>query len=249
MNSMNLIPASRLRARQERRLLIRWSVWLGAYAATVAVASAALHFSNAIAPDSIDAKMVETSQMTTRAETRRKDTLQEISDLERRLDAANTVGRHPDWSLLLLALASVRGEDVMLESIDLTTSRPDPSQKTSALRPPNLVQGPDSAASAAPGDKSKPADKSKAGTGEKDKANRSSSFAIKLTGFGRNPGKVFEFARSLEQFEILDQVKITQTRASQVGSLSLTWFELTTGLSEQSRPVPPARSASSGARP
>ena len=105
MTPINLIPTERLAARSVRKRVIRWGVAAGAYTAVVAAACVGLRMA-AVKPDgTFDAEMRRASDridMSTRMVIQMET---ELARLQRQVDAAATVSKHPEWSLLLSALA------------------------------------------------------------------------------------------------------------------------------------------------
>jgi hypothetical protein len=135
MMSANLIPRPR-RAKSERRRRTRvWLRFLRAYGILLAVACSLTMLparAESLAVSSTLSRLDKRIETTTAAlETLKKET----AELARALAVAQAVGDHPDWSLVLQAVARSRGSDITLESVDLTTAHPGETPAKSGEKP------------------------------------------------------------------------------------------------------------------
>lgn len=131
MTGVNLIPASRLRARHRAARLRLWAVLVGLYAAALAGAYGWMHVTWGGKRSNWTVALGEAENdiaSSTQTLALRRAAL---ADVEASLRANRAVGEQPDWSMLLGLLARHLGQDIVLESL--------------SLRPP------DSARNAAPG--------------------------------------------------------------------------------------------------
>ncbi len=116
VEKVNLIPPARAtRARVQQRARM-WSVASAGYAA-LAVGACLTMASEPGAGSRSDLVRLERSLGAKQADL--KAARAQMVDLQRRLDAAECVTRHPDWSVLLRMLASLRGSEVMLGAVAL----------------------------------------------------------------------------------------------------------------------------------
>ena len=213
MKTIDLIPAERRAARAQRRRVVRWGIAVGAYAALVLVAGLGLRMAGQHPEETHDSEMRRAAERIELSGLASKQYGRDILRLQRQLDAAVTVGRHPDWSLLLAALAKARGEEVVLDGVELTPSKVEPAPSKDAVK-----------------DKGR-SDKGVRGAGAATAA--SAVYVLRMTGFARTAPKVFEFAHALESIGPLENVTIVKTQSSRVGTLDVTGFELTASISDR----------------
>lgn len=122
--SANLIPPARLQA---RRVTAAIRAWLGVGAAClVLLAGAYVALLSALGHDTQgqNAELTRAATETASAQNDLKNARAELAGLTRRLAAAQDIRAHPDWSILLATLGSIRGDDVVLAAIDLTPALP-----------------------------------------------------------------------------------------------------------------------------
>ena len=133
MTFANLMPRHRLIATRRRARLRAWTAGLTAYGAVLVVGYVvAGRFASAAAGDV--PRMVEDARSQARTgELASKKLRAEVSTLSTRLNAARAISQHPDWSVLLGVIAGLRGEDLVLSTIDLSPAAPPP--KASPGRP------------------------------------------------------------------------------------------------------------------
>lgn len=213
MTSINLIPPAhrqnqRLRARRanwQRSLRIYLVIMLG-----VALASQISVLSASNTQVVVDIEHVRKRLATTIAE---RDALRaRVSQLGNQLDAARAVGEHPDWAAALTTIAVLRGDDIALESLDLSSTRSEPERRTNS-------SSTGSSASSTSGNASQVSSRSQ--------------FTLKLVGAARSPGAVFLYARRLEDLGVFDRVAVKDTRSTTLGTASATRFELEAVVSDQ----------------
>lgn len=136
MTGVNLIPASRLRARHRATRLRLWAVVLGVYVVVLGAAYGWMYVnwgekrSNwTVALGQAEAEIESANQ----ALALRRASLAEA---EASLRANRAVGDQPDWSMLLGLLARRLGDDIVLESLSL---RPPESARNAAPGAPPVA--------------------------------------------------------------------------------------------------------------
>jgi hypothetical protein len=126
--NINLLPTSRVHALHARRIGRRWIAWGGAALALFCVASVAYSVGASGGESHVEEARLVRARLD--AERTRKQSLTaRASDLRKRLEAAQSVGRHPDWSILVAYLWREAGKGVNIERFDLKLSRADRSSK------------------------------------------------------------------------------------------------------------------------
>lgn len=138
MACINLIPPSRLaRVRLRRRVRV-WAALCATYATLAGGACLTMASEHGRA----QAPRAEFERVTRTLDARQDDLVSaraQGADLQRRLDAADLVTRHPDWSVLLRMLANLRGSDVTLSAIAL---EPVPEPAPEPGKPAGKAKGP-----------------------------------------------------------------------------------------------------------
>lgn len=208
MKPINLIPIEHVRRRRQRRIARRWAIGVGLYALAVLVVCVLINVPASADGSTTRADLARLSQQLGRAEKDKASFEKQVAQKRSSLAAAKAVGDHPDWSILLESVARVRTGEIVLESFDLAT------QKTE-IKPSAPPSG--SASSAA-----KPPAPSKFKT----------SYTIKLIGYAPAPGSVFGYARRMEGLGVFEQVSVKDTRATPLGSMPSTRFEIHASISE-----------------
>lgn len=140
----------------------------------------------------------------------------EIAEQNRVKQGADLVRNHPDWSILLDLLAATRGEDVVVEGLD--------------VKPLDVVK-----TSTTPG-----ADQPKPDAGGKaiGKPAHPSAFDVRLTGFARTQTSVTEFADRLQKSDVFDLVTLERSSAKASRSLSVIEFTILCHLGTTAGPSP-----------
>jgi hypothetical protein len=118
--SVNLIPRARLEAQRVSSLVHTWAAVLGATAALLAIAYAALLNTVAGDAEGMEAQMDRAASEHGVAEAELKAARAELASASRLLSASQEVRDHPDWSALLGAMAAMRGDDLVLGTLDLS---------------------------------------------------------------------------------------------------------------------------------
>ncbi len=120
MMQINLAPTRHVEAIRVKRRIRLWSGVCSVYGAMLLAAYGAV----AAGYRQADPVAVELSTTQSRIESVRAEGSTykgRVAAAHRNIDAARAVGEHPDWSLLLVALDSVRGDIAVFEGVRLTT--------------------------------------------------------------------------------------------------------------------------------
>jgi hypothetical protein len=124
----------------------------------------------------------------------------EVQELDRRREASETVGVHPDWSLFLGAVAEQRRDDIMLQLIEIRAvdERPPASKVSEAEK-----------------DSDKP----------KPRARPLESYRVTLKGFGLSQTGVLGFITRLEKLGPLVDVQLKESRSEPFQGVAAVAFD------------------------
>lgn len=210
----NFIPAHRARRSRATRILRAWGVALGCFTLLLSIVLPAGRFALA-APDEqtrstrerialrIDAAMAESAQIE-----------RSLVSFAQRIESAETAGNHPDYSLLLDALASVRGDEATYSRMALAISRPTPPATSAQPQP---APAPPAAARSA------------------------QVLTVTIIGTATGPARIYELAQRIEHFGIFAKVRVKSTRAGSAlpnSALATTSFEIEAIASESPEGTP-----------
>jgi hypothetical protein len=202
---INLIPIERRVAAAKRRRIRLWSTIAGAYAGAVLIGCLVANAPLASHSPQVQADLERLAQRTERANTEKARIEAQLTQQRRQLETARAVGEHPDWSILLDAIARAKAERASLDSVTLTSRLVE--AKAAPAAPPSA-----DAASGTPAPKPKPTP--------------TTNYTLRLTGFVVGPGEVFEFARAIEQLSVFDDVRVKDSRSAPLGAMAATRFEI-----------------------
>lgn len=207
--TLNLMPAALRERNALRRRRARWILGLSIY--SCAAAAGGVTFALASGPEHwrLDTDEGRVAARVAAGEDALTSVHAQLTDHRRRLIASETVGVHPDWSLLLQAIADARGDDVVLDGIDLKTREPAPP----AAPPPRS----DEAAKAKAAAKPRPLE----------------HYTLTLRGFALSQPDIMKFVRRLEQLGPLHEVRLLQTSAAEHRGLPAFAFTVDCQLREQ----------------
>lgn len=205
MKPINLIPIEHVRQRRQRRIARRWAVGVGVYAFTVLAVCLLVNVPVSAGGSTTSTDLARLSEQLERAEKDKARLEKQVAQKRGSLAAAKAVGEHPDWSLLLESVARVRAGEVVLESFDLNTVKVE-------IKPPATRSG----------SASKPPAQPKFKT----------SYTVKIIGYATAPGSVFGYARRMEGLGVFEQVSVKDTRATPLGSMPSTRFEIHASIPE-----------------
>jgi hypothetical protein len=139
MTSPNLIPGSRRHKADRRRRARTWIRFLRPYSLVLAVlAGLAILPAHAQGP-SFNATIARLDRRIELAKSNAADLRHQQAGLDRALNISSAIANHPDWSLVLKAVARVRGADATLDAFELSTIRvaesPKPGDKAPKVAP------------------------------------------------------------------------------------------------------------------
>lgn len=211
--AVNLIPADWRRAQRERRRTHLWLAICILIAAASGVACAAFRLAGSDDRAAAQAALLASSDRYAKAQSALGDAKARAARLEKALLAAQAVGEHPDWSVLLTHLAESRGDDTRLESVSLAAARVDQPARGKQPRKP-----------------------------EADPA-RATEFRVVITGVARTQVGATALALRLEKAGLLDGVRLLTTRPRKTADGELIEFTIEAALrpraAQDARAQPP----------
>ncbi len=119
MNGANLLPRHMVHARAMRARRTLWLRGGGAYAALVLGATLWLSVGSGLEPARLSAEVAELTDRRGVLERDAETLRARNAALRTKVEAARAVGRQPDWSVMLDALASMMGDAIALERLEL----------------------------------------------------------------------------------------------------------------------------------
>lgn len=184
MRGVNLIPPHRLRHARRAGLVRAWVVGGAAYTAllTAVYLGAVLVVGGQASADG--QRLQRIVQQTDRIRREHQGLLPELTEMQKKVQAAQAVSAQPDWSILLQALAEALGEAAVLQEVELLP-----------------LEGKTVAAQSV-------ADGTAEGTAGVVPASR---YLLRLRGLGQTQGVVAEFVLALERLEVFEAVRLVQT--------------------------------------
>ncbi|GEM_PF-2037669 len=205
MKDLNLLPRTiRERAAVRRRLAL-WSVVLGLSATTLTAGTIGVRLIGGKERSRLESDGGRLAERASRANAVYATVHQQVIEHSQRLEASETVGVHPNWAKLMRALAILRGDDIVLRAIDVTTIEQ------------SLVPKPE------PGQKGK----------SRAKPVRFEAYSLVIKGYGLSHTGVVQFSRRLEDLGLMRDVSLKETRAEPHLSVPAVWFELECRMSER----------------
>lgn len=211
MSAINLIPRAHREQIAARTRIRRWIAVTGGLAVCVGAACAVLRVIGSAQTSRLDG---DAGQLTARVEAARQTlgkVRKDVQELSRRLEASETVGVHPDWSTFLAAVSQARGEDIVLQGVEV---RAEDVPKTA----PKAEHA--DAKQAAPG---------KAGTPTR----FTESYRVTLRGYGLSQQDVVAFLGRLENLGPLADVRLGQSRTEPYRGVKAVAFDAECRLRER----------------
>jgi Tfp pilus assembly protein PilN len=129
---INLLPRGRVVAMKRRARIRAWCAASGGYGLCLVIACV-LALTISVPDGSLRESISEKHVLIQSSEKELATLRQEAATVQRAIEAANAVGNHPDWRVLLQLLAHARGEQVVLERCDLKPRPADPKAKAGAV--------------------------------------------------------------------------------------------------------------------
>jgi hypothetical protein len=201
MSDINLIPA-RVRERAAvRRRIGAWSAAASGYALALLGACGVVHIAGGQEQSRLETDGGRLSERYSRAEATLDVLRKQVTEHRQRLEASETVGVHPDWSVLMRALTELRGEDIMLQVLDVQAVEP------AAPEP----------------EKDDPKEKKTKG---KPRVAALETYRLTVRGHGLSQGGVMGFVRRLEALSVMRDVRLTETRTEPHLGVAAVWFEV-----------------------
>jgi Tfp pilus assembly protein PilN len=121
---VNLIPRHRMERRARRGRVFVWCVIGAIYAAALLGACVVAGMAAGKDTSALRGDLDHLGKLLAESESRHKTIHRALDQNATRLASAREVSDHPDWSLLLAAVADQLGDDVVLQNIHVT-ARPD----------------------------------------------------------------------------------------------------------------------------
>jgi len=113
--SINLIPAAHLRARQRRRRVQWWIRGAAAYALVLTALYAVCQTVSGHGDRALAAELADADQQITATQSEMKSLLPKLTEAHHTLEASRAVVEQPDWSILLAMLAQTLDEQIVLQ--------------------------------------------------------------------------------------------------------------------------------------
>jgi Tfp pilus assembly protein PilN len=132
MLTANLLPMSRRRAAAREDRIVAWTIGIGLLACALGVATAAIRVSTRSSTAAatarelagVDAELAQLATLVDESKSR-------AQKAESHLAAARAIADHPDWSLLLNLLGTLRGDQIDLARVALGYRKPDANANAS----------------------------------------------------------------------------------------------------------------------
>ncbi len=200
MKPIDLTPA-RVRGRiASRRAARRWGAWLGGYAAVLGVVVTVSRLTLEDADAGLRARYDDATARRDQAENERAAVARQLEAVAQEAAFREVATRHPDWSVLLRALAEARGDDVRWTAVRL-----DAEPRAARTTPTGTAAGASAAGDAA---------RATAGTPH---GSAGGNLDVRVEGVAKASGTVFELAKRLEALGVFDRVRIEDTKPSGEG--------------------------------
>lgn len=200
---LNLLPPGRRAELRLRRRVTTWTLAAAGYGMVTLGACITLAAGEPVV-DRIEAKELTVLARETEAfiaENQVHMDLLKAANLK--VQATKLVADHPDWSILLELLAEQRGDEVVIENVDVT-----PVITKDAPRE----------------DEGRKKNKQAKGTATDKGTARPDAFEVKVLGFARSQTAVTDFADRLQKCEVFESVTMTRSSARQVKDGSVIEF-------------------------
>ena len=188
--AINLIPTRRLAAIARQRRLKWWTAALAIHALAMGLIwTTSVLVSGRSGAGELSARVERIALEVDQMQTKLRTSQPQLANLRRQVTAARAVSQQPDWSVLLAALASARGDQIVLQGCALAVDDPQDSQR----RP-----GPVRAVSAVRKTKDP-------------KEHQPGHYSLKIDGMSDNQMAVSQFMLDLESTGLFDRVRLLKT--------------------------------------
>jgi hypothetical protein len=227
--ALNFIPADVRAARACARRVRVWCVVSGVSAAAFLGGAWVWSVQTGVERERADAQ-AQARQAQTKLDEAAKELAALTKDLagaQRDAEFAALVGQHPDWAALLALLASIRGEDVALEGLEVERLA--------------VAQAPGNAARGAPGARPSPAggqavQGGSGGAGRERAAREPDDYLVRLAAVAANAAAAQQFVVRLEALGLFDAVQLIETRPRALRTGEGAAFRVECRLGERDRP-------------
>jgi hypothetical protein len=189
---VNLLPAKRMEAIRMHRAVRWWILGGCVYTGLLAIGGLAYSINAAVTGMHSDQSTVVSAKLDA-ARAQREQLARRVTDLRSRVDAAQSVGHHPNWSVMLQFMASERGEGIAFERCELR-------------RVEEQIASPRPASDAPP-------------TTEAPKMR--TRLQLRVTGLSDSLAGVHHFVEKLESSKVFDRVELDETGVADVLSPAL----------------------------
>ena len=181
IRAVNLIPAQRLKARQRRRRVERWTAGTLSYGLALVGVSCVLHLMSVGGERAVATELEQTRAKFQAVNAAIEKIQPKLAEAQTTLVANRSIGGQPDWSILLALLAELLGDDAMLVSCELKPLTDDWSgDRSESLREPA-------------------------------KATMAAQYLLRLAGLGQTQAAVSNYLLRLEQTGLFESVSLIET--------------------------------------
>jgi len=186
--AVNLIPLQRRRAKARRARARAWFVIGGGYAAVLIIAGAAMLLLMSPAESTGDLRKASTEIERSNQQVTAIRLV--LAEAQQTLASARAVSDQPDWSILLAVIADSRGDELVLNRIDVAPAK-DEAPPVGPVAPPSSVQT--------------------VGLAPKPVSRAAAKADVRLAGIGRSQAAVAQFVLQLESTDLFEHVWLLQT--------------------------------------
>ncbi|MGD9689794.1 MAG: PilN domain-containing protein [Phycisphaerales bacterium] len=224
MIAVNLIPDSRRVGRRSTSRMKAWVAFNLVWMIALVVVGLMFGSSSSNPHDvALEERLRLAKERLEGAQARDRAALAAFQSAQLAVHTARRAADRPDWSLLLALLEEHRGNDIMIESIDVAGGMIEEEPRPDA----------------------KPSRPTKPGAAKK-KVER---YTVVLTGVAASPGAASALVLRLEQTGLFAKLQLGETRPRDVEGIARTAFRIDCTLREKTAPITDADSASARARP
>lgn len=186
MIGANLIPAERLSRNKRNARLRIWAIVCGTYAALLAIAFAVGYSVSNRDDQAVSQRLEAVNQKIEQSSSSINVIKAELAEARAAYRASQAVGSQPDWSALLVLLSGKLGDQIVLDTCDLSP-----------------VKDADRPGSTAAGKQAEPQ--------LEDVPLAQRRYELNLSGFGRSQTAVSKFVLRLEKIDLFSEVKLTKS--------------------------------------
>lgn len=201
MRTINLLPAIVRERAAVRRRVRAWTVFGAIYIAALAGVGTTLRMMGSQENNKLASDGGRLTERVMQAEKELSKIRQQVQEHARALEASETVGVHPDWSILLAAIGRLREQEIVLQSVDIR------------------------AVEARPAAKAKSENKDEQDGKPKSRTRMMESYVVALKGYGLSHGEVVKFVRRLEDLGPLRDVQLKEAKSQPYQGVAAVAFD------------------------